>query len=322
MRLYAAVISGLLALIVSVFVARRITSPLERLLAAMRARGAGDRAYRIEDVSAVGVLGELLEGFNWATDSFDHQEKARRNLVANVAHELRTPVAVLQAGHEAMLDGITEPTAENLASLRDEVLRLSRVLEDLRALAAAEAAVLQLKLVPHDLADVASHAVAELRCAFEMAGLVLVCDVSSTEVLFDDLRLREVITNLLTNAMKYTEPGGSVTVDGGPCPDGRARLRVSDTGIGVAPDDLPHLTERFFRGRRSPSMAAGSGLGLTIVAELVRAQHGDLDIKSAPGTGTDVTVTMPRAASPANGHGSSQRLWLPLSRQYRSRPGG
>jgi len=321
-RLYAAAISGLLALIVSVLVARRITSPLERLLAAMRARGAGDRGYRIEDVRAVGVLGELLEGFNWATDSFDHQEKARRNLVANVAHELRTPVAVLQAGHEAMLDGVTEPTAENLASLRDEVLRLSRVLEDLRALAAAEAAALQLKLVPHDLADAANFAVAELRGAFEMAGLVLICDVSSAEVLFDDRRMREVITNLLTNAMKYTEPGGSVTVDGGPCPDGRARLRISDTGIGIAPDELPQVTERFFRGRRSPSMAAGSGLGLTIVAELVRAHRGDLDIKSVPGIGTDVTLTLPQAASSANRHGSSQRLWLPMSRQHRSRPGG
>ncbi len=320
-RLYAAVISGLLALIVSAFVARRITSPLERLLTAMRARGAGDRAYRIEDVRAVGVLGELLEGFNASTDSFDRQEKARRNLVASVAHELRTPVAVLQAGHEAMLDGITAPTPENLGSLRDEVLRLGRVLEDLRALAEAEAAVLQLKLDPRDLAEVANDAAAELKGAFEMTGLALVCDVSSIEALFDYRRMREVVTNLLTNAMKYTEPGGTVTVDGGPGPDGRARLRVSDTGIGIAPDELPHVTERFFRGRRSPSMAAGSGLGLTIVAELVRAHRGHLDIKSAPGTGTDVTVTIPPAASPANRHRSSSWPRLPLSRQHGSRPG-
>ena len=124
--------------------AKRITSPLERMLATMRARIAGDRAARVTDVRAVGVLRELLEDFNRAANAFDQQDQAQRNLVANVAHELRTPVAVLQAGHEAMLDGVTEPTPQNLSSLRDEVLRLTRVLEDLQTLAAAEAAAIQL----------------------------------------------------------------------------------------------------------------------------------------------------------------------------------
>jgi signal transduction histidine kinase len=109
--------------------------------------------------------------------------------------------------------------------------------------------------------------------------------------------MREVITNLLTNALKYTPAGGEVVLEARPEGGGLARLRVTDTGVGIEPDELPHVAERFFRGQRSQQMAAGSGLGLTIVAELVSAHHGELDIRSQPGRGTQVTVTLPRAAS-------------------------
>lgn len=294
-RLSAGAISALIALIVSVLVIARITSPLERLLTAMRARGAGDRAYRIKDVRAVGVLGELLAGFNQSADSFDHQEVVRRNLVADVAHELRTPVAILQAGHDAMADGITQPSPENLSSLRDEVLRLGRVLDDLRALAAAESAALQLQLGPADLAEIATGAVSALRDAFEIAGLTLTCESSSTVAMCDRDRMREVITNLLTNSLKYTPSGGTITVEVGGSGDGMALVRITDTGVGIPADELPHVTERFFRGRLSAEMAAGSGLGLSIVAELVHAQHGELDIRSEPDAGTTVTISVPQA---------------------------
>jgi len=293
-RLYAAAIAVLLALVVSVAMARRISAPLERVLAAMRARGAGDRRVRVKDVREVGVLGELLEGFNAATDALDRQDQAQRNLVADVAHELRTPVAVLQAGHEAMLDGITKPTPENLGSLRDEVLRLGRMIEGLQALAAAEAAALQLRLVPQDLAAVAGDAAARLSELFETAGIQLRNELIETSVICDYSRIREVVTNLLTNALKYTPAGGTVLLEAGPYDRKLARLRVSDTGIGIPPDELPHVTERFFRGQRSAEMAGGTGIGLTIVAELVRAHHGDMKITSQPGIGTQVIITIPK----------------------------
>jgi two-component system sensor histidine kinase BaeS len=298
-RYYAAAIAVLIALVVSVPVSRRITGPIDRVLAMMRARSAGDRESRIGDVRAPGELGELLVGYNDAAEAVDQQERARRNLVADVAHELRTPVAVLQAGHEAMLDGITEPTAENLGSLRDEVLRLSRSLEDLRVLASAEAAAIQLRLDPHDLADIAGDAAAALADPYDAAGVKLSCELSSVTVLCDRDRVREVITNLLTNALKYTPAGGEVSLEARPESGGRARLRVTDTGVGIGPDELPHVAERFFRGQRSQQMAAGSGLGLTIVAELVKAHHGELDIGSQPGHGTQVTVILPKAAPDA-----------------------
>ncbi len=296
-RIYAAGIAVLIALFVSTLISRRITAPIDRTLAAMRARSAGHRETRIADPRAVGELGELLAGYNEVSDSVDRQERAQRNLVADVAHELRTPAAVLQAGHEAMLDGITEPTTENLSSLHDEVLRLGRSLEALRGLAAAEAAALQLRLIPHDLAAVAADTATALATPVDVAGLQLSSRLSKTMVLCDYERMREVITNLLTNAIKYTPAGGDIRLEVGPDAGDRARLRVIDGGVGIPPDELPHVTERFFRGRSSSGMAAGTGLGLTIAAELVRAQHGELEITSEPGHGTQVTVTLPQAAA-------------------------
>ncbi len=153
----AAGLAALLALLAGLLVARRITRPVTRLITATRAMAAGDRAARAGQVSGPGELRELAAAFDQMAGALDRQEQLRRNLVADVAHELRTPVAVLQAGHEALLDGVTEPTPEELSSLRDEVLRLARMVGDLQGLAAADAAVLHLDLRRGDLAGIAAR---------------------------------------------------------------------------------------------------------------------------------------------------------------------
>ena len=293
----AAGMAALLALLVSIAVARLITSPLETMLDAIRARGAGDRRARVRRVRGVGVQRELQEAFNWSMDALDQHDRLRRNLVADVAHELRTPVAILQASNEAMLDGVTDPTPQNLESLREEVLRLARMVDDLQRLAAAESAALQLTLVPCDLAAITAEAADQLRESFSAAGLRLTERLAEVQVMCDPRRMREVVSNLLTNALKFTPPGGSVVLDTGPDETGMARIGVRDTGVGIPPDELPHVTERFFRGLRSPQLAVGTGIGLTIVAELVQAHRGQIDIASAPGRGTQVTVTLPVAAA-------------------------
>jgi two-component system sensor histidine kinase BaeS len=242
-----------------------------------------------------GVLRELQQGFNDTNDALDERDRLQRNLVADVAHEVRTPVAILRAGHEAMLDGVTDLTRENITSLRDEVLRLSDMLEDLQRLAAAEAAALQLRKTLCDLASVAGETAAGLEASFEAAGVTLESRLSGAQVRCDAARMREVITNLLTNAMKFTPAGGRVVLETGPGGKHTVRLQVSDTGIGIAADELPHVTERFFRGRRSAEIAPGSGIGMTIVTELVRAHRGQLHISSEEGVGTRVTVTLPAA---------------------------
>jgi two-component system, OmpR family, sensor histidine kinase BaeS len=289
----AAGLAALLALLVALAVSRRITSPVERLIEVSRAMGGGDRSARAGDVRGPGELRDLAMAFDQMAESLTRQEKLRRNLVADVAHELRTPVAVLQAGHEALLDGVTEPTPEQLASLHDEVLRLARIVGDLQALAAAEAAALQLTQRRCDLAGIAAAAADSLAASFDTAGISLERRLADVRVMGDPGRLHEVIINLLTNAVKFTPAGGRVLLEAGPH-EQQARLRVGDTGAGIPPDELPHIFDRFFRGQHATGLA-GSGIGMTVVAELVRAHHGQLHVTSTPGQGTQITVTIPQA---------------------------
>ena len=303
----AAAIVAVLALVVSLIISRQITLPLERVLATMRARGEGDRSQRIDDVRGTGVVHELSVALNETSDAIDQRDRLQKNLVANIAHELRTPVAILQASHEAMIDGVTPLTTENLWSLRDEVLRLARMIDDLQRLAAAEAAALQLTLVPQDLSVIAADSAASLGDSFDAAGVGLVKRLNPACIMCDPDRMREVIINLLTNALKFTPAGGTVEIETSRHDGGSARLLVSDTGIGIPSDELPRVTERFFRGQRSSEMATGSGIGLTIVAELVRAQNGQLRISSEPGKGTQATITLAGAKRPEPGPGRWRR---------------
>jgi two-component system sensor histidine kinase BaeS len=293
----AAGLAGVLAVLVALAVSRRITRPVDQLIEAARARGRGDVDARAGEVRAPAELRDLAVAFDQMADSVNLEERVRRNLIADVAHELRTPVAVLQAGHEALLDGLAEPTADQLTSLRDEVLRLAAMVDDLQRLASAEAAALQLNLVRCDLARIAATAADSLARAFDTADVSLVRHLAEVQVMGDAARMHEVVTNLLSNAVKFTPGGGTVTLEtaeAGPL----AVLRVSDTGVGIPPDELPWIFDRFFRGRHA-SVVAGSGIGLAVVAELVRAQRGSLDVASQPDSGTTFTLTLPRLPSPA-----------------------
>jgi two-component system, OmpR family, sensor histidine kinase BaeS len=298
-RIGAAGVAALIALIVALLVSRRITAPVDRLIEMARARGRGEPGARAGDVRGIGEIQELAEAFDEMAVAREEQDQVRRNLVADVAHELRTPIAVLQAGHEAMLDGLTKPTSANLTSLRDEVLRLARMVDNLQRLASAEAAALQLRLVSRDLADTVATAADSLADAFAAAGLTLERKLAEVQVKCDPTRMHEVTTNLLTNALKFTPAGGRVVLEVGPDADHlptMAILRVSDSGIGIPAAELPLVTHRFFRGQRSAGIA-GSGIGLTIVAELVRAHHGRVDITSEAGAGTQVTIRIPAAVA-------------------------
>ena len=289
----AAGLAALLALLAGLVVARRITRPVDRMIAVTRAMGRGDRAARVGQVRAPGELSELVTAFDQMADALDRQERLRRHLVADVAHELRTPVAVLQAGHEALLDGVAEPTPAQLSSLRDEVLRLARMVDDLQTLAEADAAALNLALTPADLADIAATAADSLAGRFEAGGIAVERQLAPVEVLADVGRLHQVITNLLTNALKFTPPGGRVTIYAGPA-NRAAVVRVTDTGAGIPADELPRIFDRFWRGRQA-SRTSGSGIGLAVAAELTRAHGGELTAASTEGHGTQMTLTLPRA---------------------------
>ena len=290
----AAGLAALLALLTGLAVARRITRPVTRLIAATRAMAAGDRAARVGEIRTAGELRELAAAFDQMAGTLARQEQIRRNLVADVAHELRTPIAILQAGHEALLDGVAEPTPAELGSLRDEVLRLARMVGDLQTLAAADAAVLNLARQPTDLAELAAAAADSLARRFEAAGITLDRRLAASPVLADPHWLHQLITNLLTNALKFTPAGGRVTITTQTTGD-EAVLRVTDTGTGIPADELPRIFDRFFRGQQA-SQISGSGIGLAVAAEVAEAHGGQLTASSeleGPGRGTRMTLVLP-----------------------------
>jgi len=282
----AAGLAALLALFTGLAVARRITRPVTRLIAVTRAMAAGDHAARVGEIRAPTELRELAAAFDQMAGTLDRQEQIRRNLVADVAHELRTPIAILQAGHEALLDGVADPTPAELGSLRDEVLRLARMVGDLQTLAAADAAALNLARRRGDLADLAAAA----------AGITLDRQLAASPVLADPHWIHQVITNLLTNALKFTPAGGRVTISTWPSGQ-EAVLQVTDTGTGIHAEDLPRIFDRFWRGQQAVQIS-GSGIGLAVAAELAQAHGGRLTASSepeGPGRGTQMTLILPAA---------------------------
>jgi signal transduction histidine kinase len=292
----AAGLAALLALVTGLAVSRRITRPVARLISVTRAMAGGDRSSRAGEIKAPAELRELAAAFDNMADTLDREDKIRRDLVASVAHELRTPVAVLQAGHEALLDGVTEPDPEELGSLRDEVLRLARMVDDLQTMAAADAAVLQLTRERHDLADIARSAADSLTRRFEAAEVGLDRELATAPVLADGRWMHQVVTNLLGNALKFTPAGGIVTISTGTTAAGldgpRAVLEVTDNGVGIPADELPRVFDRFWRGRAA-AQTSGSGIGLAVAAEIVAAHGGSLTAASDQGQGTRLTLTLP-----------------------------
>jgi len=283
--------AALLALAAAWFVASRLTRPLTRLTDTVEAVAAGDRTARSDATGEPGELGALARSVDRMADTLERQDELRRALVADVAHELRTPLAIALGECDAMVDGVSDFDPERLASIREEIVRLARLVEDLEALAAAESAGLQLDLEPVDLAEVVADLLTLHGPRLSDAGLYLDVDLQEAPVVGDPLRLGQIVTNLLTNATKFTPPGGRIEVD---VTDGDpVALRVTDDGPGIPEEDLPHVFERFWRGT-SVLGTSGSGVGLAVVAELARVHGGHVEASNATGRGARFTVYLPR----------------------------
>lgn len=293
--LLGTLIAGMVALVVALYVSVRVTRPVTALTTAAGELAAGRRDARV-GTDGPGELRTLAEAFNGMADHLDREDQLRRNLVADVAHELRTPLAILQGATEALIDGVDRPTPEVLGSLNDEVTRLRRLVGDLETLAAAEAAGLRLRIDPVDLADVAASAVDLLRPLADDCGTTITVGLEPAAVIGDADRLHQIAVNLIANAVKFTPAGGAITISTGS--DGSsARMEVLDAGPGIPDEDLPHVFERFWRGANGDRVK-GSGIGLAVVAELVAAHHGTVSAANIAGGGAHLTVTLP-AAPPA-----------------------
>jgi two-component system sensor histidine kinase BaeS len=292
---WSAALAILGALLVALVVARSLVRPIRRLSAAARALGEGASTVRVGDRAGPGELGELGRAFDTMAGSLEREDQLRRALVADVAHELRTPIAVLQAETEALVDRMTEPSPAALISLHDEAVRLGRMVEDLQTLASAEAAGLHLDRRLLDVGRVAGQAADALSPRFRAAGISLEQTVPPTFVVGDPHRLYQVVSNLLANAAKFTPAGGQVSLrvasDG---PD--ALIEVSDTGPGIPEGELSQVWDRFFRGSAGQAVA-GSGIGLAVVKELVEAHGGSVAVHSS-GRGACFVVRLPQATAP------------------------
>ena len=276
----------LVTILVTVLLGRRLVRPLRALTESAAAQTPAPVTTRDE-------IGYLANALNEATSRRDRAEAQRRAMVGDVAHELRNPLTTMRSWLEAAQDGLTVADAQVLALLHDETVVLQRVIDDLADLAAADAGTLRLHLAPVDLRELLEQAVA----AHAGAGVELRVEVPLTVVFQADfVRLRQLVGNLVSNAIRYTPPGGSVTVTGAAVASAVV-ITVQDTGIGIAPPDLPKVFDRFWRADSSRSRGTGgSGLGLAIARQLAFAHGGDISVTSVLGEGTTFTVCLPSAA--------------------------
>jgi signal transduction histidine kinase len=287
---------GLIVLVLLVLAARtfrRTGRTLDELSSAAQRVADGDFAARVEvPGSGAPPLRQLVRGFNAMAERLELDERQRRSLLADVSHELRTPLAVVQGNLEAMLDGVHPADEQHLSAVLDETRVLSRLVDDLRTLALSDTGSLPLHPEPTDVTVLAAEVVASFRPTAEAAGVALTTQTAADLPLLDadPVRVREVISNLVANALRYTPSGGhiamAVALDAG---GGAVRVAVTDTGSGIPADVLPHVFERFTKSADS----RGSGLGLAIARNLVLAHGGDIGATSRPGEETTVWFTLP-----------------------------
>ena len=289
--------AGLVAIIGGVGF-RRIGSPVADIMAAADAVANGDLSVRVRE-QIPGEFGRLARSFNRMTIQLASVEEQRRELTADVAHELRTPLHIIQGNLEGLLEGVYQPTPEMIHSTLDETRLLARLVNDLQMLSLAESGQLPLHREPLLAVDLLEDTAASFAGPAAAAGVELVVQAKGdpSEMTFsaDPDRMEQVLYNLVANALRYTPAGGKITLQAAPTPQG-VQLSVSDTGAGIPVEDLPFIFDRFWKGDRSRGRqpGAGSGLGLAIARQLIQAHAGTIRAESQPGQGTTFVIDLNR----------------------------
>jgi two-component system sensor histidine kinase BaeS len=288
----AVLVLGAAGMLVTAMVAamRRFASPLGAIMDAAESVADGDYAVRVREHGPP-PLRALARSFNTMTERLQHADRLRRDLMADVSHELRTPLTVVQGRLEGLLDGVYPRDDRHIAEVLEDTQVLSRLIDDLRTLALSDAGALQLQKEPTDLVGLVQEVVRSMQA--EAARKSVTLDVTgsphTTVIDIDGLRIREVLTNLLSNALRHTPAGRSVAVSLSETVTG-LEVAVRDTGEGMAAEHVARIFDRFYKG----STSRGSGLGLTIARSIVTVHGGDITASSQRGSGTVVTFTLPR----------------------------
>ena len=293
--------AGAAGVLLVLLFSRRMLRSIGNLTAAARRLGSGDLSSRVA-VRGRDEVAELGHAFNSMADALQESERQRRNMVSDVAHELRTPLANIQGHVEAMQDGLLAPDSENLDTVHRQTLYLNRLVNDLRLLAETEARELRLELESQSVVDILSRVAASFRPRAEAQSVRLQVNLPRElpPLNLDRLRIEQVAANLIDNAIRHTPPGGTVVVSAAQHNAG-VRVAVADTGPGIPPDALPRVFDRLYRVDPSRDRATGgSGLGLTIVRRLVEAHGGTVWAESEPGAGSRFGFDLPTDSGQPN----------------------
>ena len=293
--LWAGIGAAALGVVLVWLLSRRALAPLQSLGSTARRLGRGDLSQRAEDAGP-NEIRQLAHSFNVMAEGLEEAERLRRNLTADVAHELRTPLSNIQGYLEAIKDGLVQPTPEIIDTIYGQALHLSRLVEDLRLLAQVEAGALQLHLSPARMEELLQSSVEAVRPRAEAKGVSLSLEAEPSllpQIDVDSTRIAQVLDNLLENAITHTPEGGAVSVSAH-ATDSAIEVTVSDTGSGIAPEDLPRLFDRFYRSDPSRDRSTGgTGLGLTIARRLVEAHGGAIEAESELSQGSRFTLRLP-----------------------------
>jgi signal transduction histidine kinase len=298
--LLAGFISAAFALLLARFLARGMTQPLRDMAAAVRRMETGDYSVRVESRSRDEV-GQLAEAFNRMSAELEGVERLRRDLVANVSHELKTPITAIRAHLENLLDGVERPDPETLQVMLTQSERLGRLVDQLLDLSRLASGDVPLDRAPVELAPLVSQVLSEIDVARSDRGVVVEADVPKDlpAAMADRERIHQVLFNLVDNAVRFTPAGGGVTVSASRH-NGSVELRVADTGVGIPPEHLPRLFERFYRVDPARSREdGGTGIGLAIARSVVEAHGGTITAESQIGRGSVFTFDLPVAPAAA-----------------------
>jgi signal transduction histidine kinase len=283
-----------IAILLTFFLSRRILSPVKALIGATRQYGKGDFSQRV-DYKDKGELGELAQSFNSMAANLESIQRLRQNMVADIAHELRTPLSNLKGYLEAINDGVIKPNKATIHSLNEEAAVLSRLVADLQELTLADAGELKISPQAEDIKKLIKETIATLKSKAADRDLKIIADLPKELPLvnIDAHRIKQVLCNLIENAIAHTGKGGKITVTTQKN-NNMVSISVADTGEGIPPKDLPLIFERFYRVDKSRTRTTGgSGLGLTIAKRLVEAHGGTIEAKSEVGKGSSFTFTLP-----------------------------
>lgn len=291
--LFSALISVLVALLIGAVLARTLTSPIRELIDAAHVIARGDLGHQVP-VRSQDELGRLAIAFNRMSSDLDRSNRQRKQMTADIAHDLRTPLSLILGYTEALSDGKLTPTAEIFGVMHQEAGHLNRLIDDLRLISLADAGELPLTLAELPAAALIERAVAAFRAQAESKGIGLEVHLPGDlpMVRVDPERMAQVLGNLISNALRYTPAGGRVTLAGAGAAGG-VLLSVADSGPGIPAAELERIFDRFYRADKARTQNGESGLGLTIARSLVQAHGGRITVESTLGQGTTFTIFLP-----------------------------